>query len=59
LTETIAALLETVAALNDGFTVGEFRDTIGVTRRHAIPLLEWLDDRGTTRRVGEGRVIRR
>jgi selenocysteine-specific elongation factor len=59
LTETIAALLETVAALHDGFTVGEFRDTIGVTRRHAIPLLEWLDDRGTTRRVGEGRVIRR
>ncbi|MEX2419716.1 MAG: SelB C-terminal domain-containing protein, partial [Acidimicrobiia bacterium] len=59
LPETIDSLLETVATLPDGFTVGDFRDTIGITRKHAIPLLEWLDDRGVTRRVGDGRVVRR
>jgi selenocysteine-specific elongation factor len=59
LPETIDSLLETVAALPGGFTVGDFRDTLVITRKHAIPLLEWLDDRGITRRVGDGRVVRR
>jgi selenocysteine-specific elongation factor len=28
----------------------------GLTRKHAIPLLEWLDAEGVTRRQGDGRV---
>ena len=37
---------------------GEFGGD-GLTRRGAIPLLEWLDARGVTRRVGDVRVAGR
>jgi selenocysteine-specific elongation factor len=33
-----------------------FRDAFGVTRRFLIPLLEYLDGIGWTRRTGEGRI---
>ena len=35
----------------------EFRETLGVTRRYLIPLLEYLDGIGWTRRTGEGRIV--
>jgi selenocysteine-specific elongation factor len=34
-----------------------FKDLIGVTRKYAIPLLEYLDGERVTRRVGDDRVI--
>ena len=34
-----------------------FKDLIGVTRKYAIPLLEYLDHERVTRRVGDERVI--
>jgi selenocysteine-specific elongation factor len=37
--------------------VATFKDRFGVTRKFAIPLLEWLDRERVTRRVGETRVI--
>ena len=37
--------------------VGRFKDLIGVTRKHAIPLLEYLDRERITRRVGDVREI--
>jgi selenocysteine-specific elongation factor len=37
--------------------VGQFKDLIGVTRKYAIPLLEYLDRERVTRRVGDERVI--
>ena len=37
--------------------VGHFKDLIGVTRKHAIPLLEYLDRVQVTRRVGDLREI--
>jgi len=37
--------------------VGHFKDLIGVTRKHAIPLLEYLDRERVTRRVGDVREI--
>jgi selenocysteine-specific elongation factor len=40
----------------DGFTVSEFRDAAGVTRKHALPLVNELDARGVTRRRGDVRV---
>lgn len=33
-----------------------FKDLTGQSRRTAIPLLEWLDAQGVTRRVGDARV---
>ena len=40
----------------EGFTVSEFRDAAGVTRKHALPLVSELDARGITRRRGDVRV---
>ena len=54
--ETIRSELST---LPDGFTVSAFRDEFGLARRHAVPLLEWFDAQGLTRRDGDGRSVRR
>jgi selenocysteine-specific elongation factor len=37
--------------------VATFKDRYGVTRKFAIPLLEWLDRERVTRRVGDTRVV--
>jgi selenocysteine-specific elongation factor len=34
-----------------------FKELTGITRKYAIPLLEYLDRERLTRRVGEERVI--
>ena len=39
-----------------GFTVGEFREAAGITRKHAVPLLAELDARGVTRRRDDLRI---
>lgn len=59
LPETLDAVVELASSLHDGFTVADFRTAAGITRKHAVPLLEWLDRTGVTRRVGDGRVVRR
>lgn len=38
------------------FSVAEFRDMVGTTRKYAIPLLEYLDQIGFTRREGDLRT---
>lgn len=40
-----------------GFGVAEFKELFGVTRKYAIPLLEYLDRRKITRRVGDQRIV--
>ena len=40
----------------DGFTVAELRDALGVTRKHALPLANCLDQMRITRRAGDRRV---
>jgi selenocysteine-specific elongation factor len=37
--------------------VGTFKTRYDVSRKYAIPLLEYLDRERVTRRVGEGRVL--
>ena len=37
--------------------VGKFKELMGVSRKYAIPLLEYLDRERVTRRVGDERVI--
>lgn len=39
------------------FQVGEFKDWTGVSRKYAIPLLEYLDREHITRREGDQRVV--
>jgi selenocysteine-specific elongation factor len=46
-------------ALFDGITLAQFRDALGVGRKAAQLYLERYDSDGITRRVGDGRVLRR
>jgi len=39
------------------FTVSTFKDWTGISRKYAIPLLEYLDREHVTRRVGEERLV--
>jgi selenocysteine-specific elongation factor len=39
------------------FSVADFKDRFGLTRKWAIPLLEHLDSTGATRRVGDDRMV--
>ena len=41
-----------------GITVSAFRERLGTSRKYAVPLLEWFDQRGVTRRRGDLRVLR-
>lgn len=43
--------------LSPRLDVARFKDLAGVSRKYAIPLLEYLDRERVTRRVGEDRVI--
>jgi selenocysteine-specific elongation factor len=40
-----------------GLTVAEIRDILGTTRKYAVPLCEYLDRVGVTRREGDLRVL--
>ena len=40
-----------------GATVAEIRDLLGTTRKYAVPLCEYLDRVGVTRRDGDLRVL--
>lgn len=58
--ETLARLRDRIAAFarREGrITPAQARDVLGITRKHAIPLLEYWDATGLTRRVGAFRVL--
>ena len=53
------ALVDRVRAWLDAhetLSPGDFKTLSGLTRKHAIPMLEWLDRHGVTRRRGDVRV---
>jgi selenocysteine-specific elongation factor len=54
-----AAYEQARAVLVDGITLAQFRDALGVGRKTAQLYLERFDADGVTRRVGDGRVLRR
>jgi selenocysteine-specific elongation factor len=37
--------------------VAEFRDHFGLSRKYAVPLLEWMDANGVTERDGDVRTV--
>jgi selenocysteine-specific elongation factor len=58
--DTLADLKRQIAAQKSKtprLNVSTFKDLFGITRKHAIPLLEYLDRERVTRRVGDERVI--
>jgi selenocysteine-specific elongation factor len=50
------AARELLAVHAEGFTLSQFRDALGITRKHAVPLASELDGRGITRRRGDLRI---
>jgi selenocysteine-specific elongation factor len=57
------AVLERATALvrehaTDGMTVSALREALGTSRKYAVPLAEYLDATGVTRRVGDLRFPR-
>jgi selenocysteine-specific elongation factor len=52
LTQEVTAVLRTKGVL----TVADFKTITGVSRKYAVPLLEYLDARGVSRRQGDNRV---
>jgi selenocysteine-specific elongation factor len=55
LREEVAALKHEAAGAT--LDVGAFKNRYGITRKYAIPLLEYLDRERVTRRVGDRRVV--
>ena len=61
--EALARLRSGVAALKDAagqparIDVAAFKERYGISRKYAIPLLEYLDRERITRRVGDFRVV--
>ena len=53
LPETVDALRRAISAMPDGFTVADFRDALEISRKYAVPILEWSDREGLTRRRGD------
>ena len=47
---------ELLSVQPEGFTVSEFREAAGNTRKHAMPLLNHLDGNGITRRRDNVRI---
>jgi selenocysteine-specific elongation factor len=52
------ALAEVRAAGAAGITVSALRERLGTSRKYAVPLLEHLDERRLTRRIGDVRISR-
>ena len=50
-----AVIGELVAART--LTVARARDLTGSSRKHVLPLLQYLDDHGLTRRQGDDRIL--
>jgi selenocysteine-specific elongation factor len=58
--DSIAELKQMLAShkqWSDRLNVASFKDLAGISRKYAIPLLEYLDREKITRRVGDSRVI--
>lgn len=55
--ESIKRAIRERAGREGPFTVAEFRDLAGTTRKYAVPLLEYLDREGFTKRRGDQREL--
>ena len=56
--DALAAARERISARKgDTIDVGQFKEYFGLSRKIAIPLLEWMDREGVTKRVGDTRKV--
>jgi selenocysteine-specific elongation factor len=45
-----------IIADKGSMSVGDFKGELGISRKYAVPLLEYLDSEGYTRRAGDSRI---
>lgn len=57
--EQARSLIQEKIGPDEGFTPSSIKDTLGMTRKYLIPLLECFDKLGFTRRRGDERVLAR
>ena len=59
--DTIDEIVATIRenAGEEGFSVPQFKDWLGISRKFAIPLLEYMDGAGVTYREGDNRRLSR
>jgi selenocysteine-specific elongation factor len=56
--DALAAARERIGARKgETIDVGQFKEYFGLSRKIAIPLLEWMDREGVTKRVGDARKV--
>jgi selenocysteine-specific elongation factor len=56
--ENARRVVRMIAGQGNPASPGDFRETLGVTRKYLIPLLEYMDRIGVTLRTSEGRIAR-
>ncbi|MBV9494008.1 MAG: selenocysteine-specific translation elongation factor [Acidobacteria bacterium] len=57
--DALAAAREKLAAKKgETIDVAQFKELFGLSRKVAIPLLEWMDQQGVTKRIGDSRLVR-
>ena len=55
--DTLIELEQVVRSLAPRFTVAQFRDKTGSSRKFALPLLQYFDEKRVTRRVDDDRIV--
>jgi selenocysteine-specific elongation factor len=58
LPDQIEQIRRLIESMPDGFTIADFRDRTGLSRKYAVPILEWADTEGLTVRRGDTRRVR-
>lgn len=61
LSETLDDMRDRIVAFlreNERMTVAQVRDLFGASRKYALALMTYLDEKRVTRRVGDERVLR-
>ena len=56
--EVLARAREQLASFSkEGFSASEARQCLDTSRKYIIPILEWMDQKGWTLRLGDKRVM--
>jgi selenocysteine-specific elongation factor len=58
LPDEVTRVIEVLRSMVGPFSVSEFRQAAGISRKHAVPLLEYTDREGVTARTGDLRTVR-
>lgn len=55
--ELMKEKVRTLLGAGEGASISQIRDFLGTSRKYAVPLCEWMDEIGFTRRAGDLRLL--